>query len=323
MWSPRYAPSSASRICRPHVSSATVRVPATTANVGPGYDTFGLALGLYNTFTATPAQEWSVEVTGEGAGSLRTDCENRVAQALALGLAEAGSPITAARLETHNMIPTGRGLGSSAAAIVGGLMLADALSGGTLGSDRVFALAAQMEGHADNVAAAVCGGFTPGWNDGEAHARSLTPAGGLAAVVVIADWELSTASARGMLPEQVPHADAAFNAAHAALVAAAVATGDRELLVAGLHDRLHERYRIAAVHDFELVTAALRASGCDGAVLSGAGPTILGLVMAADDARAMDRALEACTIAAGPLSTVGGRRTPLALAVDRVGAHLI
>jgi len=126
-----------------------------------------------------------------------------------------------------------------------------------------------------------------------------------------------------MLPDQVPHADAAFNAAHAALVAAAVATGDRELLVAGLHDRLHERYRSAAVHDFELVTAALRAAGCDGAVLSGAGPTILGLVMAADDERAMDRALEACAIAAGPLSTVGGRRAPLALAVDRIGAHLI
>lgn len=305
------------------MSSATVRVPATTANLGPGYDAFGLALGLYNTFTATPAQEWSVEVTGEGAGRLRTDSGNQVARALALGLAEAGSPITAARLETHNMIPTGRGLGSSAAAIVGGLVLADALADGALGRDRIFALAARMEGHADNVAAAVYGGFTLGWNDGEAHAHSLTPAGGLAAVVVIADWELSTASARGMLPEQVPHADAAFNAAHAALVAAAVATGDRELLVAGLHDRLHERYRSAAVHDFELVTAALRAAGCDGAVLSGAGPTILGLVMAENDDRAMDRALEACASAAGPLSTVGGRRAPLALAIDRIGAHLL
>jgi len=305
------------------MNSVTVRVPATTANVGPGYDAFGLALGLYNTFSATPAQEWSVEVTGEGADTLRTDADNRVAQALARGLAEAGSPIRAARLETHNDIPTGRGLGSSAAAIVGGLMLADALSGGSLGRDRVFELAAGMEGHSDNVAAAVYGGFTLGWDDGTPHARSLAPAGGLAAVVVIADWELPTVQSRGMLPDTVPHADAAFNAAHAALVAAAVATGDRELLAAGLHDRIHESYRSAAVHDFELVTAALLAAGCDGAVLSGAGPTILGLVMAQDDTRAMDRALEACTVAASPLSAVGGRRAPLVLAVDRVGAHLV
>jgi len=305
------------------MDSATVRVPATAANLGPGYDTFGLALALHNTFSATPADEWSVEVSGEGAGTLRTDGENRVAQALALGLAEAGSPVKAARLKTHNEIPTGRGLGSSAAAIVGGLMLADALSGGTLGRDRIFELAASMEGHSDNVAAALFGGFTLGWDDGAPHARALAPAGGLAAVVVIAEWELPTAQSRGMLPDVVPHADAAFNASRAALVAAAMATGDRELLAAGLHDRIHERYRSAAVHDFELVTAALRAAGCDGAVLSGAGPTILGLVMAPDDAQAVDRALEACAVAASPLSAVGGRLAPLVLAVDRVGARLI
>lgn len=302
---------------------ATVKVPATTANVGPGYDAFGLALGLYNTFSATPAPEWTVEVHGEGEGSLRADSGNRVAVALASGLAEAGSDVRAAHLVTRNEVPPGRGLGSSAAAIVGGLMLADALTGGALGRDRVFRMAAEMEGHADNVAAAVYGGFTIGWDDGEPHARSLTPAGGLAAVVVIADWELPTAQSRGMLPELVPHADAAFNVSRAALVAAAIATGDRELLAAGLHDRLHERYRGAAVHDFELVTAALRAAGCDGAVLSGAGPTILGLVIAENDERALDRAFGVCESSALPLSAVGGRRPALALPVDRVGAHRV
>lgn len=301
----------------------TVRVPATTANVGPGYDAFGLALGLYNTFSATPAQEWTVEVHGEGEGSLVADSSNRVARALASGLAEAGSSITAAHLVTRNEVPPGRGLGSSAAAIVGGLMLADELTGGGLGRDRVFSMAAEMEGHADNVAAAVYGGFTVGWDDGQPHARSLAPAGGLAAIVVIADWELPTAQSRGMLPESIPHADAAFNVSRAALVAAAIATGDRELLAAGLHDRLHERYRGAAVHDFELVTAALRASGCDGAVLSGAGPTVLGLVMAETDDRALERARGVCESAAAMLATVGGRRAPIALPVDRTGAHRV
>lgn len=301
--------------------TATIRVPATTANLGPGYDAFGLALGLYNTFTATLAEEWRVEVTGEGAQTLRADSENVVARALALGLAKAGSPARAAHLVTDNEIPPGRGLGSSAAAIVGGLMLADELTDGGLGRDRVFELAVEMEGHADNVAAALMGGFTLGWEDGAPKARSFSPAGGLAAVVVIAEWELPTAQSRGMLPEQVPHADAAYNAAHAALVATGIVTGDRELVAAGLHDRLHERYRAQAIHDFELVTAALLAAGCEGAVLSGAGPTILGLVMAEDDEQALARAHEVRDAAAGPLSAVGGRRAPLVLPVDRVGAH--
>ncbi len=301
---------------------ATVHVPATTANIGPGYDTFGLALGLHNTFSAVSAQEWSVEVIGEGMGVLRTDSQNRVALAMAAGFAAAGSTVQAAHIVTRNEVPTGRGLGSSAAAIVGGLMLADAICGGVLGRDRVFELAVEMEGHADNVAAAIYGGFTLGWDDGTPHARSLAPAGGLAAVVVIADWELPTAQSRGMLPESVSHVDAAFNVARAGLVAAAIATGDRELLAAGLHDRLHERYRTAAIPDFELVTASLRAAGCDGAVLSGAGPTILGLVIAETDERALDRAQGVCELAARPLSAVGGRRAPIALPVDRHGARL-
>ncbi|MBU4555481.1 MAG: homoserine kinase [Actinobacteria bacterium] len=265
----------------------TVRVPATTANLGPGYDTFGLALGLYNTFSATPAAEWAVEISGEGAETLARDSANYVARAMSLGLTRAGSDIKAAHIECSNAVPPGRGLGSSAVAIVAGLMLADALTDGALGRDRVFALAVEMEGHADNVAAAVYGGFTIGWDDGAPQARSVTMAGGLATVVVIAERELSTTRARDMLPSTVPHADAAFNAAHAGLVIAGVMSGDRELLAAGLHDRLHQPYRAAEVPDLARVTAALRAAGCEGAVLSGAGPTIVGLVLAEDDERAL------------------------------------
>ncbi|MDP2234054.1 MAG: homoserine kinase [Actinomycetota bacterium] len=298
----------------------TVRVPATTANLGPGYDTFGLALGLYNTFSATPAAEWAVEISGEGADTLARDSANYVARAMSLGLTRAGSDIKAAHIECSNEVPPGRGLGSSAVAIVAGLMLADALTDGALGRDRVFALAVEMEGHADNVAAAVYGGFTIGWDDGAPRARSVTMAGGLATVVVIAERELSTTRARDMLPSTVPHADAAFNAAHAGLVIAGVMSGDRELLAAGLHDRLHQPYRAAEVPDLNRVTAALRAAGCEGAVLSGAGPTIVGLVLAEDDERAFERALGVCELALAPLSMIPGRRPPLALVIDRHGA---
>ncbi len=301
----------------------TIRTPATSANVGPGYDAFGLALGLYNTFSASPADEWSVEITGEGAASLRTDAGNRVAESMRVALAEAGSDIRAAHIVCRNEVPTGRGLGSSAAAIVGGLMLADALAGGVLGKERVFELAAGIEGHSDNVAAATWGGFTLGWEDDGPRARVLAPDCGIAAIAVIAEWELPTAQSRGMLPESVAHADAVFNVSRAGLLVAGLATGDREMFAAGLADRLHQRYRASAVRDFELVTATLMASGCDGAVLSGAGPTIIGLVMAEDDDRALERARGVCEAAAHPLSAVGGRRAPLALPIDREGARRV
>ncbi len=305
------------------MSLATVRVPATTANLGPGYDAFGLALGLYNTFSAEPAGEWSVEVLGEGADTLRRDAENRVAKAMAAGLDAAGLGGNAARIATRNEIPPGRGLGSSAAAIVGGLMLADAFSEGALGRERVFELAVAMEGHPDNVAAALFGGFTIGWTDAGSKAVSIQPAGGLAAVVVIADWELSTLQARGMLPATLPHADAAFNAGRAGLVSAGLVLGRDDLLRAGLEDRLHEPYRSAAIPDFKLVTAALEDAGALGAVLSGAGPTVIGLVTGADDDAALDEARAVADRCARPLSVIGGRRAPLALRLDREGAALL
>lgn len=296
-----------------------VRVPATTANLGPGYDAFGLALGLYDTFSAEPAPTWSVTVTGEGSDRFATDGSNVVARAMATGLAAVGHE-GAARIVCENGIPPGRGLGSSAAAIVGGLLLADEMSGGKLGRQGVFEQATRLEGHSDNVAAALLGGFTIGWEDRVPQTASIDPALGLAAVVVIAEWELPTKQARGMLPARVPHADAAFNVAHAGLVAAGMATGRDELLRAGLRDRLHEPYRLAAVHDFELVTAALLDAGVEGAVLSGAGPTVLGLVAGETDDAAFLRAGQIAERAAVPLSVIGGRRAPMALRIDRTGA---
>src|SRR5574340_402423 len=134
-----------------------VTVPASSANLGPGYDSFGLALGLYNHFEGELADAWRVEVGGEGAGTLAPDSSNQVARAMARVFAEVGQPGLCAEVVCHNGIPLGRGLGSSAAAIVGGLVLGDALVGSRLGRRRLFELAAELEGHAANVAAALYG----------------------------------------------------------------------------------------------------------------------------------------------------------------------
>ncbi|MDP2401493.1 MAG: homoserine kinase, partial [Actinomycetota bacterium] len=160
------------------MDAVTIRVPASAANLGPGYDAFGLALGLYNTFSAQPAEEWHVDVRGEGAGRLATDGHNRVAQAMKRAFREIGPDAPrAARITCDNRIPTARGLGSSAAAIVGGLVLADAMCGSPLGRDRLLELAVELEGHPDNVAAALLGGFTIGWSDEDGPAAtSLQPA---------------------------------------------------------------------------------------------------------------------------------------------------
>ncbi|MDO9173979.1 MAG: homoserine kinase, partial [Actinomycetota bacterium] len=203
---------------------AAVLVPGTSANLGPGFDSFGLALDVFNRFEAELAAEWAVDVEGEGAGILATGADNRVAAAMERGFAEAGRPDLRAEIGCVNRIPLGNGLGSSASAIVGGLLLAERLAGVGLGSQRLLEIATEMEGHPDNIAAAFVGGFTVCWTDGGApRFARFQPARGLAAVVVVATAELSTKTARAMLPEAVPHADAAFNVAHAGLLAASIA----------------------------------------------------------------------------------------------------
>jgi homoserine kinase len=299
----------------------TVRVPATTANIGPGYDSFGLALGLFNTFTAEPAEVWSVDVLGEGAGELSSGADNVVASSMARGLAECGVPAGAARITCENGIPTGRGLGSSSSALVGGLLLADAWCEGALGREGVFSIAAELEGHADNVAAAVFGGLTACWNDGGHRCAPLTPAP-LAVVVVVAAEPLSTKTARAMLPDTVPFADAAFDAGRAGLTMAGLLLGRGDLLGAGLVDKLHEPYRATVIPDFDAVRAALLEAGADGAALSGAGPTVMGIVTADDNAAAFERAARVAEAARRILS-LSGRRPPLALAIDRTGAVVL
>ncbi|MDP2183492.1 MAG: homoserine kinase [Actinomycetota bacterium] len=300
--------------------SASVSVPATSANLGPGYDSFGLALGLHNRFSAQPAEEWAVEIVGEGSDVLATDGTNRVARAMARVFQENGEPGRCAHIFCVNRIPPGRGLGSSAAALVGGMLLADALSEVPLGKHRIFEMATEMEGHPDNAAAALFGGLTLSWDDDGPRCVMVEPRGGLAVVVVTGANSLPTEESRALLPQSVPHADAAFNAARAGLLVAGLVLGREDLLAPGLADRLHQQYRAMAIPDFDAVRTVLLDAGAAGVVLSGAGPALIGLVAGTDDDAAFLAAREVARRAEGGIAALAERGTPAALRIDRAGA---
>jgi len=299
----------------------TVSVPASSANLGPGYDSFGMALGLRNEFSAELADSWFVSIQGEGAGVLLETEENQVVHAMKRVFSDAGKPGLAASVVCRNAVPVGCGLGSSSAAIVGGIMLADALIGAGLTRERIFELASELEGHPDNVAAAIFGGVTVCWSGEEGvNALRIEPAGGFAAVLAVSDQALPTSEARAVLPAAVPHADAAFNVSRAALLVTGIASGDRTLVGEGLADRIHERYRAAVVPDLVSVEQALVSAGADGAALSGAGPSVIGLVLGSDDAQALEQARGVARQAAGLLAEIPRRSRVIAVPVDRVGA---
>jgi homoserine kinase len=267
---------------------ATVRTPATSANLGPGFDSLGLALTLYDDITAriTPAGH-TVTITGEGVGELPEDAEHLVVRSMLAAFDELGERPPGLAVECVNRIPQARGLGSSSAAIVGGIQLARALvkDGLTrLDDDAALALAARLEGHPDNVAPCLLGGFTIAWTDGAgAHAVRLPASDGVHPTVFVPEERGLTASARAALPTSVPHADAAFNTARAALLVHAL-THDTARLLPATEDRLHQGYRAEAMPGTTSLVAALRSVGV-AAVVSGAGPTVLALTEVPDDFR--------------------------------------
>jgi homoserine kinase len=247
------------------------RVPATSANLGAGFDCFGLALDLCNDATvdtdATPGVSWQ----GEGANELPTDGSDAISRAIRFLADEAGVPLPAFALAGENRIPLARGLGSSAAATVAGLALADALLGLSSSTTDLVGLAARLERHPDNVAAAVLGGFTIAYGEGVVR---LEPADTLAPVVLVPrEARLATSEARAILPETVTRADAVFNVARAA-VAVVAFTADPSLLPEALKDVLHQPYRLPLVPESQELFSRLRSAGVPVCV-SGAGPTLL------------------------------------------------
>jgi homoserine kinase len=255
-----------------------VRVPATSANLGPGFDALGLALRLTDDLELE-ATTGAVEVTveGEGAGDVPAGEDHLVVRALRRGLDHAGAPQAGVRLHCRNRIPHGRGLGSSAAATVAGLVLARLLVSEpeALDDQVILDLATEMEGHPDNAAPALLGGVVLSWTDSAgARAERLRAAtSGIDPIVLLPTTRLATSSARSLLPETVPHGDAAFNAARAGLLVHALTT-EPSLLLPATEDRLHQEYRASGMPQSVELMRVLRSEGY-AAVISGAGPSVL------------------------------------------------
>jgi homoserine kinase len=269
----------------PDLVATAVRVaaPATSANLGPGFDSFGLALELHDVVEAQVTRGPLVlDVSGEGAAELPRDESHLVAKAMRVAFDTAGVAQPGLRLTCHNAIPQGRGLGSSAAAIVSGIRLAQALLGGAAFSDdTALSLAVEMEGHPDNVAACLLGSCTIAWNEPAGpKAIRLDVHRDIRAALFIPPFALSTIVARGLVPADVPHRAASANAARAGLLVVAL-TARPDLLRAATEDALHQEFRRPAMPESLALVDAMRAAG-NAAVLSGAGPTVMTLATVDD-----------------------------------------
>ena len=263
-------------------SPVRVRVPATSANLGPGFDALGLALNLHDEVTARVSGTGiRVRVTGEGAGDLPDDETHLVVRCALATFDRLGGRPPGLEVTCHNRIPQARGLGSSSAAIVAGILAARALvepaaAAGGLDDAGVLRLASEIEGHPDNVAPCLLGGFTIAWLDdfaGGARAVRLVPAPEVHPLIFVPEERGLTAHARAALPATVPHADAARNAGRAALLVHAL-TAAPELLLPATEDRLHQNYRAPGAPATAALVATLREAGIP-AVVSGAGPSVL------------------------------------------------
>lgn len=265
------------------MNTVSVLAPATTANLGPGFDCLGLALDLWNRLDVFPRdsagdEQPLVEVTGEGADELPSDEGNLVYRAMAFLFDEADREMPPVRLRCHNEIPLERGLGSSAAAIAGGLAAANALCPQPFGAKELLEMAATIEGHPDNVAAAVLGGLQLVVSDDQQlYTAPISIPPDLHAVLFIPEFRIATGDARAVLPAKVSVADAVFNMGRTALLVAGMATNHPEYLSEATKDRLHQPYRQPLFPAMKLLFQAARDAGALGAFLSGSGSTVLAL----------------------------------------------
>ncbi len=296
------------------MKTVRVRVPATTANLGPGFDCLALALALYNTAELSLTEgQTRVEVEGEGADVLPHDDHHLTLQAARRALEALGRRPAGFHLRARNAIPPASGLGSSAAAVVAGLVAANALAGGGLSTEDLLALATELEGHADNAAAALLGGLTAVAPDGRPPLARRLPCADLKVAVALPQVRLRTAEMRRALPEKVPLADAAFNLGRTVLVVEALRQGDYDLLARALEDRLHQPYRAPFIPGFGRAVAAARGAGAAAVALSGAGPALVAFAPAGHQVIA-DAMAEA-------FRQTGAQARTFTLGVDREGAQ--
>ena len=282
------------------MSELRVRVPASSANLGPGFDSFALALPLLAEFELRPAKAWSVTIDGDGAGIPADDGNLFVVAARATAKA-AGRELVAQHVTQRSAIPIARGLGSSAAAIVGGAVAANALLGEPFDRRTLLRIASEVEGHPDNVAAALYGAFTVAMPDegGPVATRLVFPRTWRICLLIPVRL-LSTEDARAILPSQVSRDDAVFNVAHGAALIAAVMRSDGALLALAMADRLHQSVRTKLVPALGEIIAAAREAGAFGAALSGAGPSVLAVAPARLAARVVSAMEEAAQVAGVP-----------------------
>ena len=280
----------------PATSTVTVTVPATTANLGPGFDCIGAALSLYNHFQfsllePSATEKLKITVTGAEAAKVKTDDSNLAYQAFVKLYDRLNQSPPPVAIHIDMQVPLARGLGSSATAIVGGLVGANELARKPLSLVEVMQLAIELEGHPDNVVPALLGGCRlaasnappqpplskGGQGGGSWQICDIPWHPDIVPVVAIPDFELSTAEARQVLPTDYSRADAIFNAAHLGLLVRALATGDRDWLRCALQDKIHQPYRRSLIQGYEAVQEAAMNAGACGMVISGAGPTLLAL----------------------------------------------
>ncbi|MEE2521457.1 homoserine kinase [Pseudarthrobacter sp. J75] len=299
----------------------TVRVPATSANLGPGYDSLGLALAMHDVLTVETLDggELEFDLSGEGSETLPRDASHLVVRALDNAFARLGFQRSGLKITAENVNPHGRGLGSSASAVVAAVSAANELVPGQSRRDRdwILQVTSEMEGHPDNVAPAIFGGLALSWQDSDQYSSTaVRVAPEVIPVVAVPDYELATEAARALLPASVGHHAAAMNSGRAALLIHAL-TAQPGFLLPGTEDYLHQSYRAEAMLPSARLISALRAAG-HAAVVSGAGPTVLVLANGATDADSAVDFIAGFTAANTP--EVGWR--VMKLAVDVEGAKV-
>lgn len=274
-------------------SRVTVRVPATSANLGPGFDSIGIALQLYNAVSIEASETFGVSLSGEGADVLSQGQDNLVYQGVLAVYGKLGRPVPPLRLSCENWVPLARGLGSSSAALVAGLVAGNEFCGGPLADQTILQMAASMEGHPDNVTPALFGGLQVAvMSDGVVERIAVPLAADPAIVIFVPAFPVLTSEARGILPDRIPRADAVYNVGRVAMLVAAMAAGSIDHLRTATGDALHQPYRRKLFPAMDDIIAAAVGVGAAGAALSGAGPSILAFASGGEErvAEAMSRA---------------------------------
>lgn len=256
-----------------------IKVPASTANLGPGFDTLGMALSLYAWIEMKPAEQTQFHLHGTQLTGLKSDKSNLIYEVAQSVFNEAGVSVPEIEVSMYSDIPLTRGLGSSASAIVGALVAANAMIGSPLDQAKLFDMATALEKHPDNVGASLFGGIiTATWDGHHADYLRIEPPADLEVLVAIPNFQLSTAKARQALPEVVSMGDAVYNISRTSLLVAALSAGRLDLIASAMKDRLHQPYRAPLVPGMSRILEEATEHGALGAALSGAGPTILALV---------------------------------------------